>query len=309
MNGYHIYYQTKDDDKYSQINYLAQLSSILNWKEHYGQIKLYCNKRFLDSISKYGLDKEYDFIDTEFLETIPFKESQNIFWSFAKLYVANEIVKTDTEFCILDTDIWIQEPGLIDTGSDLSFYHREAFDINYKLNPYPDPATWMDKKELSEYDWNIYPMNCAIIYFKNRSKELINTWYSLALKIVSDNQNNMSEENLRAGTIFIEQRLLPVIATKLGLSIGYISPNIYLTWVSYTKSDGREWRPQIGHNEHSLNIAVNIKHVWGAKNYYDIECVRNLIIGVAVLSLAPFQIVNKFNKLYTEVIELYTEKI
>jgi len=287
---------------------LAQLASILNWKKYYGPIKLFCNKQFLDSISKYGLDKEYDSIDTEFIETTPYLESKHIFWSFSKIHIAHEVAKYESEFCILDTDIWIQSPGLIDTGCDISFYHREAFDINYKLNPYPDPSNWLSDDELKQFDWNVYPMNCAIIYFKNRSKEVIDAWYKMALQVVTDNQSNESEENLRGGTIFIEQRLLPTIASKLNLTIGSISPNIYLTWISSEYSDGREWRPVLGFNDYSTTVVENVKHVWGAKSHYDLDWIRTLIIGAAILGLHDFNVASKFEQLYTECIDVYPEK-
>jgi hypothetical protein len=309
MTGYHIYYQTSEDGEYEQINYLVQLASILNWKKNYGPIKLFCNQKYLESISKYGIDKEYDFIDTEYLESVPYKDSMSTFWSFCKIYVAKKIVEMESEFCILDTDLWIQVPDLLSQEHDLVFYHKEAYDMNYELNPYPEPSNWLTDSELEEYDWNVDPANCAIMYFRNRSKELVDVWYDTALKIVERHHDNDSEINTRCGTIFIEQRLLPTLAKKLDMSITVISPCTYLTWIPTTLADGREWRPLLTYSDYSLHIAANIKHVWGAKRYYNVEWIREMIIDVAMyaINLVHNQ-ERKYFKLYNEVREAHPKK-
>ena len=309
MTGYHIYYQTSEDEEYEQINYLVQLASILNWKKNYGPIKLFCNQRFLDSISKYGIDKEYDFIDTEYLESIPYKDSMSTFWSFSKIYAAKKIVETESEFCILDTDLWIQVPDLLSQEHDLVFFHKEAYDMNYELNPYEEPKNWLSESELSEYDWNTDPANCAIMYFRNRSKELVEAWYDVALKVVERHHNNKSEVNVRCGTIFIEQRLLPTLAKRLDISMTVISPCTYLTWIPSTLADGREWRPVLDYSDESLFIAANIKHVWGAKKFYSENWIREMIINVAMygINLVHNQ-ERKYFKLYNEVREAHPKK-
>lgn len=309
MTGYHIYYQTSEDGEYEQINYLVQLASILNWKKNYGPIKLYCNQRFLESISKYGIDKEYDFIDTEYLESVPYKDSMSTFWSFCKIYVAKKIVETESEFCILDTDLWIQAPNLLSQEHDLVLYHAEAYDLNYELNPYPEPRNWLIDSELEEYDWNISPANCAILYFKNKSKELIDAWYEFAIKVVERHKDNNTEPNLRCGTIFIEQRLLPTIAKKMGISMTVVSPCTYLTWIPTPLSDGREWRPVLDYSERSLYIASNIKHVWGAKKFYSENWIRELIIDTAMRGINVVQNQErKYFKLYSDVREMHPKK-
>ena len=40
---------------------------------------------------------------------IIYQEYLDKYWSFCKIYVAKEVSKTDKEFVILDTDMWIQE--------------------------------------------------------------------------------------------------------------------------------------------------------------------------------------------------------
>lgn len=309
MTGYHIYYQTSEEDEFSQIDYLVQLASILSWKKNYGPIRLFCNQRFLESISKYGIDKEYDFIDTEYLESIPYKDSMSTFWSFCKIYAAKKIVETDSEFCILDTDLWIQVPDLLSQEHDLVFYHKEAYDMKYKLNPYEDPKNWLSESELAKHDWNTAPANCAIMYFRNRSRELVDKWYDTALKIVEIHHNDTSDINVRCGTIFIEQRLLPTLANTLDMSMTTISPCTYLTWTPAQLADGREWRPVLNHSEYSLYIAANIKHVWGAKKYYGLDWLREMIIDSALIAINLVQSQErKYFKLYSEIRKVHPKK-
>lgn len=285
MTGYHIYYQSNDEGQYEEINHLILLSSIVNWKKNYGPIKLFCNKKYLESISKFGIDKEYDAIDTELIETVPYKEYMKRYWSFCKIHLAKHISNREDSFCILDTDLWIQAPNLLQSDCDLLFYHREAFNLSYEQNPYPLPENWIAKNDLNNFDWSIMPCNCAIIAFNKNCKDLINAWYNKSCEIIENTKDNDFLPNANADTIFIEQRLLPVLADKMQVKFDVLLPNIYLTFVPGNDASGKEWEPRLGHNEKSTFISANIKHIWGAKKYYAADWIRNLILKVTLSSI------------------------
>jgi hypothetical protein len=301
MTGYHIYYQTSDDSEFEAINYLVQLASIIYWKRHYGPIKLYCNQKYLESISKYGLDEEYDEIDTQFLETNPYKQYSDRYWSFCKIYLANKIAQEEESFCILDTDIWISAPNMIGK-EDVVFFHKEAFDINYKMNPYPDPKNWIDDEN---YNWNVSPRNCAIICFNSNFKELITKWLEISMQVIEQTHSKEFEfENVNSNTIFIEQRLLPTLVDKLGLSIGEVFPAVYQT----TKDglDGSEWEPRIDSSEYITYISIVIKHIWGAKKFYDKSYIRQMILDATFDALIRYgEHEPKYGKLFTECENIY----
>jgi len=297
MTGYHIYYQFNEDGRFEEINHLILLSSIVNWKKNYGPIKLFCNKKYLESISKFGIDKEYDFIDTEFIETVPYKEHIKRYWSFCKIYLAKHISNQEDSFCILDTDLWIQAPNLLQTNNDLLFYHKEAFELSYPQNPYPLPENWIAKENLNQYNWNVSPCNCAIIVFNKNCNDLINTWYDEVCSIIETTKNHNTFPNINADTIFIEQRMLPVLADKLNVKFDIVLPNTYLTFIPAEAANGREWEPQLGHNELSSFISSNIKHIWGAKKYYEVEWIRNLILRVTVNSI-PIHYQSAYSNLF-----------
>ena len=68
MKGYHVYTQSEEGKYYDPIDDLVLLLSIISGKTYFGPIHLYCNQKYLDRISKWGLHLEYSNIDTNALE-------------------------------------------------------------------------------------------------------------------------------------------------------------------------------------------------------------------------------------------------
>ena len=278
IKGYHTFYKFENDlrlsfEEYHEIDILAQLTSILFWKKNYGSIELYANKAHIDIISKYGIDKEYDSINTDLIDNMPFKDKASRYWSFSKIYIAKELAKLDKEFCIIDTDLWIKETDLLKAGNDLDLYHQEYYDVGSPYNPYHDPINWMDSVE--DFDWDCWPMNCAVMHFKNRSRELTQTWYDEVVKIIKLNKNPEERINKVHSAIFTEQRLLPVIAKKLNISYGSIKQNTFIAGAFRDNNPWNEkWVPFLNSSEESIRIEKNITHLWGRRMLYKNPMVR-----------------------------------
>lgn len=98
MTGYHVFYQSTNTDKWEPINHLVLLASIIFWKKNFGKIKLICNKPYLESIAKYGLDKLYDDINVSLFDNIPYFEYLSKYWSFCKIFAANYISDSEESF-------------------------------------------------------------------------------------------------------------------------------------------------------------------------------------------------------------------
>jgi hypothetical protein len=307
MNGYHTYYKFENEsrksynEEYGAIDILAQLASILFWKKNYGPIKLYANTEYLDTIKKYGIEKEYDSINTELLDSIPFNDKASKFWSFSKIHTAKEISKHDKEFCIIDTDLWLKEPGLLNTDSDFLAFHDEYFDINNGFNCYYEPANWMEDDEVAKFDWSCLPLNCAIMYFKNRTQELIDIWYDEVIKVITLDKNPETKGN----TIFIEQRLLPTIAKKLGISYDTIKPNTFR--VDSFKDNiewNKRWDPVLNSSDESLRIEHSITHIWIDKTKYKDDRIRKDILSKIITDIRDSQqfpgIGIKYKKLFDD---------
>jgi len=310
MNGYHTYYRFehdffKNNNKYEAIEVLAQLASILFWKKNYGPIKLYANTEHLNILKKYGIEKEYDSIDTDLLDSIPYKDKINRYWSFSKIYVAKELAKSNTEFCIIDVDLWIKESGLIKTDSDFSLFHEEHFDENLGYTNYHDPINWMHEDDVEKFDWSCWPMNCAIMYFKNRTKELIDTWYNEVTKVIVLDKDPENVKNKKS-TVFVEQRLLPTVANKLGISYSSIKPNAFLV---YTFKQNivwnQKWKPFLNSSDESLRIENLITHIWGRKYKYNEDFFRRHAINEIIVDLQQFPgIEQKYQKLFNDCYQL-----
>lgn len=274
MNAYHIYYQTKESkDPFDCINYLVQAASILFWKKNHGSIKLYCNSYYLKTIKKWGLNNLYDEINTDCLDNIIYQEYLDKYWSFCKIYVAKEVSKTDKEFVILDTDMWIQEEIKIDKTFQFIGYHEEQMFIHPR-NPYISPQSFLSYQDVNLFNWDINPINCAFLYLN--SKDLIDEWYKWVIKIIERNKNSEIRD-ISADTIFIEQRILPTIAHTLHMKVGTLIPNVYFPHIP-ADDQGNEWTPKIGFDEYNQYMTWNVKHVWGLKKMYNDLSIRDLII-------------------------------
>jgi len=284
MNAFHIYYQ-KDEEipNNDLINLLVQFSSIKFWKKNQGEIHLYCNENHLKTLEKWGIDKFYDSINLDCLEDMPYFNYQDKYWSFCKIHAIKKIAELYSEFVVLDTDLWIQEPIKIDPSFQIIGYHEEDV-IEDQSNPYVNPGNFLNSFDINSIDWSMNPINCAFLYLN--SKELVDEWYKWVLKTI---ESNKEKETLilSADTIFIEQRLLTAIAYTLKMRVGKLIPNVYQPHIPCDEF-GNEWIPKIGYNLENQYITWNIKHVWGLKKSYNDPEIRNMVISTVVSSLDTF---------------------
>lgn len=301
MNAYHVYYQNNSQktNEYEAIDFLVQIASILFWRKNHGNISLYCNSEYLPIISKWGIDKLYTNINTECLDKMPYSDVSKKYWSFCKIHAALDISEIDKEFCIIDTDLWIQETINIDSNFQFIGYHAEQ-NLDIPLNPYPDPKTFLNNRDYNLLSWDVLPINCAFLYLN--SKDLVKEWYRWSVKVI---ELNKYKEILdySADTIFIEQRLLPTISNALNLKSGTLIPNIYQPHIP-PNDLGDEWEPRIGFDELNQYMSWNIKHIWGLKKMYDNIDIRNIVINTVIDSLDNYfpSWRFKYSSLYEEVI-------
>ena len=258
MIGYHIYYQKNNEINFVEIS--SQLASALFWKKYFGPIRLYCNSKFLETISLYKLDSLYDEINVDILDNITYSPKiLSKYWSIPKLYAANEISKSETTYCILDTDLWITNYFEWDRSKDFLAFHYENFDLKNKNNPYLIPSAFID--DYKEKDWDLMAMNCAFMYINNQ--QMVFDWFKYADNVIKLNKTVKTKNKKDVYTLFIEQRAITYICEKLKLNYGTLIPNIFISGLS---SDKELWTPKL--NVSNLPQKY-IKHIWGLKKFYD----------------------------------------
>ena len=258
MIGYHIYYQKNKEINFVEIS--SQFASALFWKKNFGPIRLYCNSKFLETISLYKLDSLYDEINVDILDNIPYNSKTLLkYWSLPKLYAANEISKLESTYCILDTDLWITNYFDWDKSKDFLAFHYESFDLKNKHNPYLIPSSFID--DYNEKEWDVLAMNCAFMYINNQ--KMVFDWFEYADKVVKLNKTAKTKNKKDVYTLFIEQRVITYICEKLKLNYGTFITNVY---ISGLKDDKDSWNPELDFLEAPQKY---IKHIWGLKNFYD----------------------------------------
>ena len=291
MIGYHIYYQKNNEINFVEIS--SQLASALFWKKYFGPIRLYCNSKFLETISLYKLDSLYDEINVDILDNITYSPKiLSKYWSIPKLYAANEISKSETTYCILDTDLWITNYFEWDRSKDFLAFHYENFDLKNKNNPYLIPSAFID--DYKEKDWNLMAMNCAFMYINNQ--QMVFDWFKYADNVIKLNKTVKTKNKKDVYTLFIEQRAITYICEKLKLNYGTLIPNIFISGLS---SDKELWTPKL--NVSNLPQKY-IKHIWGLKKFYD-------SITLKLLDTIYNDIHSEFGFLEIDFPELYIKRL
>lgn len=307
ITGYHVFYQSKEFEKYHEIDLMVQLASALFWKEKYGPIKLYCNKKFLNTLKIWNLDQCYDEINTSVLEDIPYKDYLSKYWSFCKIHAIKHISQIEDKFVVLDTDLFIKKDLHLDFNKDLIVYHQEIFKEDQQHKTYLPPSTFLSEDEIKGYNWDILPTNAAFLYLNN--KEFIDKWYNWVINVIENNKNTPKYPD-SADTVFIEQRLLPTLAEKMGLSVEFVFDSKYKTWVDGV-DDLSDWEPKLDSTEKLKFRMDNARHVWGLKNNYRFLDIRQLILFSSISSMREefdmFLIETKFNKLFDICYEIYND--
>lgn len=291
MIGYHIYYQKNNEISFVEIS--SQFASALFWKKHFGPIRLYCNSKFLESISLYKLDLLYDEINVDILDNITYDSKiLSKYWSIPKLYAAKEISKSETTYCILDTDLWITNYFEWDTSKDFLAFHYETFNLKNKNNPYLIPSAFINDYE--EKDWDLMAMNCALMYINNQ--QMIFDWFKYADNVIKLNKTVKTKNKKDVYTLFIEQRAVTYICEKLKLNYGTFIPNIFISGLNINED---LWKPELNLLEAPQKY---IKHIWGLKKIYN-------IIAVKLLTIIYNDIHSEFGFLEIDFPELYLKRL
>jgi len=302
-SGIHVF------EKHGKLDWELELLSMsllsaLSWKKFHGDIHLYANKEYLDTISLWGLDKVYDSIDTSIIETKSDEIDYKKYWAFSKILVI-ESLKNTIPFTVLDLDLWIYDKLEFDNDSDIMMYHKEDFLESFRNNIYIDFHKMIPDfiKEM-DLDKKVLPTNAAILHFN--TNKIISEWVDLSKKIAIYN-NDIGFNHKSIQMCFVEQRLLPMLLERNNLKYSTFIDNCYLSHM-VNHQDGEEWLPKIvNSSEEQLNKFYKIKHVWGLKSLFHNDELRNLVMETVINSLSDYEINDKpYSKLFNELTSKYS---
>ena len=199
-NRFNVPYEVED------FEILTTILSALKWREKNGNIKMVTDSVGAQYYKKTGLDVIWNSVEN-ILDNVDV--NSNVFWAAGKIFALKE---QNAPVAMIDTDFIVWEKIDEEKLADVSVIHFE--------NLYPDvypPIDFfhMDNYEFdNDFDWNIKACNTAFCVIKN--EKLLRYYTDKSIEFM----RHTSEQNDRlAYMVFAEQRMLPMCAKKLNMSI------------------------------------------------------------------------------------------
>jgi hypothetical protein len=275
MLGIHVYEKRGHDEYENQMLCVALLSAI-SWKRYHGKIVLYTNEEYLELLKKWRVDEVYDYIDTTTLKEIQGIDT-NDYWAFCKIHVASTI---NEPFVIIDTDLWIRKTLDFDTSCGFMGLHYEKPLLPY----YIDYNQLVPEKWKNKWEPNLLVTNTALLYVNDF--EFIKKWHKIA-KEIAENDNN-KEITSTQKMIFVEQRLLPMLAEETGVKYGTFLKPVFRSQKSDTEVNG--WDPPFNTwSKEYYEDFMKVIHVWGLKKELNDPIVRQMVFDRLIGDLYYYQ--------------------
>jgi hypothetical protein len=258
MRAYHCYEQLYEPHQWYEIELLIQLISVWYWKKHGGSMGIYTEEKHLKVLEKYGIDKEYDFIDHKELKKERGIDSRR-FWAISKIKC--QLAIPEQEYVILDTDAYFRE--LPELHEDISFtgMHNEHHLTEKGKEVYPSLEQIFSPEMLSIFMpySDVMPINTCFLHIND--KKLVEEWADLAMRVA---KWQSSTAPLHGEMMTVEQRLLPMLAESQGKLYSALVENVYLPGYEHLGS-GSEWTPDPAREGNLREVGKNFFHLWGFK--------------------------------------------
>lgn len=261
ITGVHIFEKLGPIDWEDELIVIQALSA-LTWKKYHGRIELYCNEEHLESLKKWGVDKIYDKVDTEFLKNAPYEVDRNEFWTYCKVFMPSML---EPPFVLVDTDLWITGPLDFDFSNSFIAYHEESFDRNKGHDYYVNFDDFIPEKYIGYFDTTTKPTNVALLLINDMS--LVIEWNRVVHEIISEKRKTRLDRSQK--TIFLEQWVLPMVAKKMNKKYNTFIPQVYDS-TNPNFMDDDLWEPPVSRwsDEEKMKFE-KIKHVWGLKKMFE----------------------------------------
>lgn len=218
MNAVHInwtkpYFERNDGEyKIEDFELLTTVLSALKWQEKNGSIRMITDLQGYNYYCRNSMAELWDGGISAELDGI--KEDAYMFWAAGKLHA---LQNEKAPIAVIDTDFIVWEEILFDKLGDLTVIHDE----DLYPDVYPDVNTFKMKtsyKFSPLWNWNLKALNTAFFVIKNQ--RLLDEYTKEAICFM---ENAQPQEDPLRYMVFAEQRLLPMVAEKLGCKVNTFS--------------------------------------------------------------------------------------
>jgi hypothetical protein len=275
-------YRLREGNTLNDLELLTQILSVLKIKvsNKTSKIVLYVDTPTLEEYKKFGIEKLYDEVNTEVLDSFPAVEiNMDEYWSSPKLWVMKH---QEEPFCMLDVDLVLHNiTDEVLERAKVSFLHTET------PTHYAFPTTLNKPKAFKWTDWDVTsfvnstPFNCAAISFTDMEflKKYTDKYFRFVLNnpggYVKELENFKSDFTHKFGAqITMEQWLLSsMIWQETHDEKGQILSG---SWLPQSLTQAHMYPLNFKHQQHNIpgNVLMEefnkqIFHLWGAKDFYD----------------------------------------
>ena len=197
-------YETED------FEILTTILSALTWRKVNGRITMVCDSAAAAFYRANGLDVIWDKIDV-CLDDVDV--NADVFWAGGKLFA---LAKQTAPIAMIDTDFIMWEKVNEAELSDVTVIHFE--ELAPHIYPPREFFHATDYEFPQDFDWTKKACNTAFCIIKN--EELLRYYTDEAINFM----RHTDEKNDRlAYMVFAEQRMLPMCAARLGMTVSAFS--------------------------------------------------------------------------------------
>ncbi len=216
MDAIHINWTKPFTQKYGNeycaedFEILTTILSALKWRDKNGAIKMVTDSVGADYYKKTGLDIIWDSVENV-LDNVDV--DPHVFWAAGKLFALN---CQSAPVAMIDTDFIVWEHIDFDSLSDVCVIHFE--DLYSDVYPPKEHFKLKNYTFDEEFDWGLKACNTAFCVIKNDG--LLKYYTSSAIDFMRRAEGG---DDFLTYMVFAEQRLLPMCAKKMNVSLSAFS--------------------------------------------------------------------------------------
>ena len=209
MKAFHtLWTKPRGTEKIEEFEFLTMILSALKWRQKNGEIFLVTDENGKKFIKDKGAENIWDGIITA-LDNMPDSINPKTFWAAGKIFALDSF---KAPVVSIDNDFIVWENLYLDKNiSKLSVIHKE------ELNPYVYPNKDFLREFDRGYDWSVKPSNTAFVYYGD--EELKENYKNLSLEVMT----TLKSDDTLVPMVFAEQRLLSMVANKMGIRVDTFS--------------------------------------------------------------------------------------